>query len=113
MRVAVVGSRTFNNEVMLCNELQKISSITEIVSGGAKGADSLAENYAEKNNIPKKLFLPNWKQHGKIAGVVRNWEIINYSDFILIFWDGKSKGSLDVINKCKMKNKKHLVIQFS
>ena len=98
---------------MLCNELQKISSITEIVSGGAKGANSLAENCAEKNNIPKKLFLPNWKQHGKIAGVVRNWEITNYSDFILIFLDGKSKESLDVINKCKMKNKKHLVIQFS
>ena len=97
MKLAIVGSRTFNDYPFLVQEVLKINDIEKIISGGARGADSLAIYYAQQNNIQFRVFLANWGQFGKKAGFIRNVEIVDYSDVILAFWDGQSKGTQHTI----------------
>lgn len=109
MKVAVIGSRTFNDY----EEVKKVLStmnITLLVSGGAKGADSLGERYAKEHNIETKIFLPDWNKHGKVAGFLRNTDIVNEADLVVAFWDQKSKGTLDSIKKADKLGKRILII---
>lgn len=110
MKVAVIGSRTFDDYELMKIILDKFD-ITLIVSGGAKGADKLSEKYALEKNIPVQIFKPDWSI-GRHAGFLRNTTIIEYSDFVVAFWDGKSKGTLDSINKAKKLNKDTRVVTF-
>lgn len=98
MKVAVIGSRnlTLKN---LGDYLPE--ETTEIVSGGAIGIDRCARRYAQENNISLTEFLPDYKKYGKAAPLKRNIEIIEYADFVLAFWDGKSHGTKFVIDNCK------------
>lgn len=106
MKVAIIGSRGFDDYDLLKSKLaEHINEIECIISGGAKGADSLAEKFALDFNIPTKIFLPDWKVYGRSAGIVRNKEIVKEADLCFIFWDGKSKGTKSVINFCKSLNK--------
>lgn len=102
MKVAVIGSRN-----LTVRNLEKYlpESVTELVSGGARGIDSCAKAYALKNNIPIKEFLPDYDSFGKRAPLIRNIEIIEYADAVLAFWDGESRGTKFVIDKCKEKGK--------
>lgn len=102
MKVAVVGSRNLK-----VDDLQRYlpDTTTEIVSGGAKGIDTYAKNYAINNNIVIKEFLPEYSKYGKAAPLYRNIEIIEYADFVVVFWDGKSRGTKYVIEYCKKLNK--------
>lgn len=110
MKIAVIGSRSFNDYVFLKDTLLKIisgiSSDVTIVSGGAKGADILSEKFARENNLQTEIYLPDWKKFGRGAGIVRNKDIVNASDIVVAFWDGKSKGTLSSINIAKKQNKK-------
>ena len=108
MKVAVIGSRE-----LWVNDLEKYlpENTTEIVSGGARGVDTCAKNYAVRNNIKLTEFLPEYDKYGKIAPLLRNNEIIEYADMVLAFWDGKSRGTYYVINKCKELNKPFRVYQ--
>jgi RNAse (barnase) inhibitor barstar len=105
MRVAIVGSRSFTDyekfKTLLFNAYD-IKDISEIVSGGAKGTDSLAEKFSHEYMIPIKIFFPDWNKFGKKAGFLRNEEIVDYCDELVAFWDGDSKGtksSIDLSNK--------------
>ena len=110
MRVAVIGSRTFTNYEKVKKVLDQLE-ISLIVSGGAKGADSLAECYAVENSIETLIFEAEWDKYGRSAGYIRNVDIVNSSDIILAFWDGKSKGTLHSINFAKKKNKALRIIK--
>ena len=112
MILAIIGSRTFQDEELLRQSLASFDDITEIVSGGAKGADAWAEIYAKENQIPLTVFKPNWKKYGQGAGVVRNTDIINYADEVVAFWDGESKGTKDSIDKAHSLNKKVHIIYY-
>lgn len=103
MKVAVIGSRE-----LTINGLEKYlpPETTEIVSGGAKGVDTCAENYAKQKNIKIKIFLPEYEKYGKSAPLKRNIQIIDYADTVVAFWNGKSRGTKYVIDKCKEKGKK-------
>lgn len=107
MKIAIVGSRN-----LTISNLEKYlpSGVTEIVSGGAKGIDTCAKEYARKNNLKLTEFLPEYSKYGRIAPLVRNDMIINYADEVIAFWDEKSRGTKYVIDKCKSKNKKITVI---
>jgi hypothetical protein len=116
--LAIIGSRTFNNysyaKKEILNILQKNKiPITKIISGGANGVDKIAEIFASKYNIPIEVITPNWEKEGKQAGVIRNTDIIKKSDYVIAFWDGESKGTLDSINKAKKLNKKIFIIKVS
>jgi len=92
MKLAIVGSRTFTDFEFVKKILQ-YHPCTQIVSGGAKGADMLAKRYAAENGIPIKEFLPNWDKDGRAAGYLRNKQIVNACDELIAFWDGESKGT--------------------
>ena len=102
MKVAVIGSRN-----LTVNNLEKYlpQGTTEIVSGGARGIDSCAKKYALANGLPLKEFLPNYKEFGRRAPLLRNLEIIEYADIVLAFWDGQSHGTKFVIDKCRAMEK--------
>ena len=87
MITAVIGSRNFTDYKLLESTLESLPEITQIVSGGAKGADSLAKTYAEQHQLPLVIFKPDWKQYGKGAGIVRNRQIIDAAQMVVAFWD--------------------------
>lgn len=96
MKLAVVGSRTgFNREFVnrILNEFfERYPSITSIVSGGARGVDRFAEEWAA-GRLPVIIIKPDWRKYGKSAGAIRNQKIIDACDHVLAFWDGQSKGT--------------------
>lgn len=109
IKLAIVGSRSFNNYELLKKEINNFISendfsINQIISGGARGADNLGEKYAKELNIETQIFYPDWNKYGKKAGFIRNEDIINNSDVIIAFWDGQSHGTkhdIELANKYK------------
>ena len=101
LRLAVIGSRTFNDYEWMCEVLSKYT-IDVVVSGGAAGADSLAARYANDNGITLVEYIPDWKTQGKKAGFIRNTEIILNCDRVVAFWDFKSNGTRDSIKKAEL-----------
>jgi hypothetical protein len=89
VRLAVVGSRTFDDEALLERTLDAFIARhgvpAVLVSGGARGADTLAERYAGNHGIPVLILHPDWRKHGRGAGLVRNADVA--------FWDGSSRGA--------------------
>lgn len=73
-------------------------TITEVVSGTARGVDRLGEWWAEEHHIPLIQFPPNWESYGKGAGMVRNKEMAYYADALIAVWDGKSKGTKHMVD---------------
>ena len=98
MKVAVIGSRG-----LTINDLGKYlpEDTTEIVSGGAKGIDTCARNYALSHDLKLTEFLPEYNKYGRGAPLKRNLQIIEYADVVIAFWDGKSRGTKYVIDNCK------------
>ena len=113
--LAIIGSRNFNNYTFAQKEILNIIKdnkiiINKIISGGAVGADKIGEKFSEKFNIPIEIIKPDWSK-GKQGGVIRNTDIINKSNYVIAFWDGQSKGTLDLINKAKKLNKKLFIVK--
>lgn len=108
MKLAIIGSRG-----LTVQNLEKYlpDHVTEIVSGGAKGIDTCAREYARKNHMQLTEFLPEYEKYGRAAPLRRNLLIIDYADEVLAFWDGHSRGTKYVIEQCVRKNKKVMVIQ--
>lgn len=113
MKLSIIGSRSFTDYAALEQAADKIHA-TEIISGGATGADTLAAKYAKNHNIKMSIFLPKFKtdktiQYHPKYYLERNKQIVDESDYVLAFWDGKSKGTKYTINYAK-KQKKDLAI---
>ena len=106
MKVAVIGSRGITR-VNLEDYLPE--GTTEIVSGGARGVDTCAREYAKSHGLILTEFLPDYQRFGRGAPLRRNIEIIDYAVLVLAFWDGKSRGTSFVIDNCKKRNKKVIV----
>lgn len=114
MKVAVVGSRTFNDFALLRKTLDTLyPNISLIVSGGAKGADSFAERYAKEEGISTLIFKPDWKTHGKAAGFIRNKDIVEAADMVIAFWDGISKGTKNSMDHAEKMGKKLITVMFT
>jgi len=111
MKIAIIGSRKFNDYALLETTLSDYN-IDTIISGGAQGADSLARTYAQKNNIELIELLPDYDTHNKIAPFLRNIEIIKQSDYVIAFWDGSSKGTTHSIKVAKKEKKPITIINF-
>lgn len=118
MKLGIIGSRSFLDYHLLEVTINQFintctNSITHIVSGGAKGADTLANRYAEEKNIEMIVFKPDWKKYGKRAGYIRNTDIIENSDIVIAFWDGISPGTKDSIDKALNLNKQVIIKKFT
>lgn len=106
MKVIIAGSRGFNDYEVLSKFCDYVigepDEEVEIVSGKAKGADTLGERYANERDYEIKEFPANWDKYGKSAGYRRNADMANYADLLIAFHDGESKGTqhmIDLANK--------------
>jgi predicted Rossmann fold nucleotide-binding protein DprA/Smf involved in DNA uptake len=107
--LAIVGSREFEDfEYMkACIEIVRSQyNIRSIVSGGARGADSLGVKLAIQLKVPYKEFLPDWSTHGKVAGFIRNKDIVEACDVVAAFPIGESRGTRNTIKQAKKANKR-------
>lgn len=107
IKIAVVGSRDYNNYEFVAGKLDKIlSNIVNItiVSGGAKGVDSLAARYAKERGHELIEYLPDWEKNGKSAGIIRNNDIINESNFVVAFHKNNSRGTAHSVGLARSKN---------
>jgi len=99
MKIAFVGSRDWKHFDFSCDIICDILHGREmeedfyVVSGGARGIDTQAEQLAIKKGLKTLIFKPDWDKYGKRAGFIRNVDIIKNADFVVAFWDGTSKGT--------------------
>lgn len=102
-KLIIAGSRDFNDYQLLKNSLKK-KNISCIISGMARGADSLGVRYAKEHNIPLVEVPAKWDLYGKSAGYKRNLEMAEMATACICFWDGQSKGTAHMIDIAKKKN---------
>lgn len=130
MNLGIIGSTSFSNYIMLRDLLLPYKEkITNIVSGGAPGADTLGAKFCkEELNKEPIIFEAEWynlntkpckikinkvgKKYNCLAGFNRNTLIVKNSDAVIAFWNGKSPGTLDSINKCRSLGVKLEIIYF-
>lgn len=108
MKVAIVGSRS-----LFVTDFGKYlpKECDEIVSGGARGIDSCAEEYARKKGLKVTVFLPEYEKYGKVAPLKRNDQIAEYADEAIAFWDGESRGTVYTIKRFQALGKKVTVLK--
>ena len=94
MRVAIVGSR----DIFVADFSNYVGKEDEIVSGGAADIDTCAKDFAKANGLSLTEFLPEYERFGRAAPIVRNKKIVDFSDRVVAFWNGTSRGALSVIN---------------
>jgi len=114
IKLALVGSRDYDNyaefKTIINGTLKKwnykISDIEKVVSGGAKGADTLADKWAKENKLPITTYIPDWKAFGTAAGPMRNTDIVKECTHVIAFPSREGAGTQDTIAKAKKANKK-------
>ena len=103
LKLIVAGGRDFHNYQLLTKVIMDLALVEyadraiSIVSGMAKGADSLGYMFAVENSVRKYSFPADWNKYGRSAGMLRNKEMGVFSDALLAFWDGQSKGTQQMI----------------
>ena len=115
-RIVIAGGRDFLDYDLLKEKVQVFIDGTddvEIVSGGARGADSLGERYAAEVGLALKVFPAKCDLYGKRAGHIRNVEMADYADAVICFWDGASKGTGHMIRESRARAKQVVVIEYS
>lgn len=112
MKLAIVGSRNFDDYNLLKSVIDNISPVERFISGGAKGADALAREYARVNKVDFIEYLPEYKKYGKNAPLVRNRQIVDNADIVIAFWDGESRGTLYTIDYARKKGKRVFIVRF-
>lgn len=100
MKVIIAGSRDIVNYNMVKDIIDNSDFvITEVVSGMARGVDSIGIRYAKENNLPLTCFPASWDKYGKASGPIRNQEMAEYADALICIYMSDSKGSKDMIKK--------------
>lgn len=101
MKVVIAGGREFDDWTYFAGYMSVLPTwldITEVVSGGARGADALGEEFAYIHNIKLTVFPADWETHKRAAGPIRNEQMAKYADGVIAFWDGKSSGTKNMIS---------------
>lgn len=117
MKIAIVGSRAFkdfettqNVRRAVLDYVSQLSPDVAIISGGAQGVDSFAKYAAELYGLDYEEYPADWGTYGKSAGMIRNAAIVNAADEIMVWWDGKSKGTKNTIDRAHKAGKPVTVI---
>lgn len=110
MKVIIAGSRSLadmpnpmdivNDAIVIARYEHRII-IGKVICGEAKGADLLGRRWAQEREIPVLSKPADWRTHGKRAGVLRNEEMAQEADALIAIWDGKSRGTQDMIRRAK------------
>lgn len=109
MKVAIVGSRDYPNLDAVKEYIDSLPLDTIIVSGGARGVDRTAENRAKERGMKTLVFKPDWSKGG-YAGIERNGDIVAACDVLVAFWDNKSPGTRNSINRARIVGKPVTII---
>jgi len=105
MKTIIAGGRSFipaDVHIVWLDDLFEQCAFTEIVCGGAKGADDFGKNWAEQHGLPVKIFKAEWSLYGRSAGPRRNAEMAKYADSLVLFPGGK--GSASMLSLAKSNN---------
>lgn len=110
-RILVAGCREYENYAeakkhidFYISEIRKKYTLI-FISGGCRGADMLGERFAKENGYKIEKYPAEWDKYGKGAGLRRNYKMAKISDYIICFWDGKSKGTKSMIEFAKITEK--------
>lgn len=107
MKTIIAGSRGVKLYRQIVEAVENSEfDISVIISGTARGADRLGEQYASKNNIPCKRYPAEWDKHGKSAGYIRNTLMADNADALIAIWDGESRGTKHMIDIARRKGLK-------
>lgn len=113
MTLLIVGSRSFTNYEVMKEAVYgrySVDEITRVISGGANGADALAKQFAKKHDIRFTEYPAKWDEFGKRAGILRNIEMVDATDDVIAFWNGKSAGTQFTIRYSIEKGKTPFVV---
>jgi hypothetical protein len=113
MIVIIAGGRDYlDYENVKARIPESEFEITEIVSGGATGADALGERYAKEHGIKLRRMPADWAKHGKAAGPIRNREMAQVADALIAFWDGESRGTKNMIEEAEKRGLRVKVFRY-
>lgn len=120
-KIVIAGGRDFTDKVLLENALEFLletkglppTNTWEVVSGLARGADTLGRNYAIAKGIPYKDFPADWEFHGNSAGYIRNKEMAKYGDVLIAFHDTVSKGTQHMIDLAREYGLRVFVVKYN
>jgi len=116
IKVIIAGGRDFLDLELVkatCEHMLQNHKDIEIVSGTCRGADLTGEDYANLKGYPIAKFPADWEKHNKAAGHIRNEQMANYADALIAFWDGKSRGTNNMIEQAKKKGLKVKIVKYT
>ena len=100
MKVIIAGSREITDyDLILRGVLNAGFDITAVISGGAKGVDTLGAQFANEANLPLFTFPAEWEKYGRKAGPIRNELMAKFGEGLIAVWDGKSRGTKHMIDR--------------
>lgn len=108
MKLLIAGSRSIT-EFDLSSYIS--ADVDTVISGGAGGVDSLAEQYADLHRLSKYIVRPRYDLYGRAAPIKRNEQMVNIADAVLIVWDGNSKGTKYIIDYSKRTGKPFTLVR--
>ena len=107
--IAIVGSRDFSWPELVALFVETLPEGTVVVSGGAPGVDTIAEQAARRLGLEVVVFQADWKRFGRKAGPLRNTQIVAAADQVVAFWDGASRGTLNTVMQA-VRAGKHVLV---
>ena len=116
-KVIVAGCRDFADYELLKEKCDfylqnKKPEIIVIVSGHASGADTLGERYAQERGYETEVYPADWKTNGRAAGPIRNAQMATVADALIAFWDGKSRGTKNMIDTATKRGLQVAVVRY-
>lgn len=110
MKTIIAGSRSIHNFKIVEDAIRECGWVpTEVICGCALGVDDLGDRWASERNIPVKHFPAQWRNYGRSAGIIRNRAMASIAEALIAVWDGKSRGTKNMIQEAKNKNLKVFV----
>jgi hypothetical protein len=98
MKVVICGSRNLQNYQLVEEAVTRSGfEISIVLSGGSRGVDRIGIAFARNHHHPVQVFMPEWERLGKRAGMVRNREMAQAAEAVIAIWDGKSRGTRNMI----------------
>lgn len=117
-RVIIAGSRDFSDYALLCEKCDGLLCQKQgthqiiIISGTARGADQLGERYAHERGYAVEQYPADWAHEGKAAGFIRNVQMADIADVLIVFWDGRSRGTANMIDIARQKSLPYRIVGF-
>jgi predicted Rossmann fold nucleotide-binding protein DprA/Smf involved in DNA uptake len=114
VKLGIIGSRLFDDYGFVRSKILEnfnVDDISAVVSGGAKGVDTLGERFADEFDLEKDITKPDWKKHGKGAAFIRNQEIVDNADELIAFPIRESGGTWDTIRKAHKAGKRVVIYE--